>query len=237
MAFRRKAALLKALEVDIAVISECECPDELSEALTLKPEQIAWHGANLHKGLGVVALNPAYSVALLHDRHEPAFRYVLPVQVTGPLEFTLFAVWAMDAPKEPSKKYVRQLLQAIYHYYDLFRGTVIVAGDFNGNIIWDNQAKGRTPFAEAVYLMQERGIRSVYHSYLGEEFGRETTATWYLYRDSNRRFHLDYIFASGDLMERLEYFEVLPACDWLKLSDHMPLFASFRVGDGDSEQE
>jgi len=227
MAFRRKAELLQPFEVDIAVVSECECPAELAATLDLKPEQVVWHGDNSHKGLGVVALNPAYSVTLLHDRHEPEYRYVLPVQVRGPLEFMLFAVWAMDAPKEKNKKYIRQLLRAIYHYYDLFRGPVIVAGDFNGNIIWDNVAKGRTPFGEAVYLMGDRGIRSVYHSHLGEEFGRETMATWYLYRDSNRRFHLDYLFASEDLMERLEYFEVLPASEWLAHSDHMPLLARF----------
>src|SRR5690606_18453921 len=97
--FERKVPLLAPLAFDVAVVQECSIPSQ-PDASTL------WFGDNPTQGVAVVA-TPEYELApLATDLELP--RYVIPVQVSGPVSFLLLAVWTH---REPT--YVDPLLRAI----------------------------------------------------------------------------------------------------------------------------
>ncbi|MGK4567783.1 hypothetical protein [Flavobacterium sp. 3HN19-14] len=93
MAFRKKAAFILKHSPDILVIPECECPDKLKFPDDVaKPADIVWYGENQNKGLGVFSYSD-YKFKLL-DCHNPDFKNILPILVTGnDIEFLLFAIW------------------------------------------------------------------------------------------------------------------------------------------------
>jgi hypothetical protein len=109
MAFRKKAAFILPYNPDIAVISECENPEKLkfpSELRNYRPTFL-WYGTNPHKGLGVFSYGD-YRFQLL-DCHNPSFKNILPIAVTGgKIDFTLFAVWANN-PADKDGQYVTQV--------------------------------------------------------------------------------------------------------------------------------
>ena len=94
MAFRKKAEFILPYNPDIAVISECENPEKLKFTGDTKlPTDILWYGTNPHKGVGIFSYGD-YRFQLL-DCHNPSFKNILPIAVTGgKVDFTLFAVWA-----------------------------------------------------------------------------------------------------------------------------------------------
>ena len=85
-----------ALEPDVAVISECADPEQL-QARGIDLADVSgplWIGDNRHKGLAVFGFN-GYQI-------EPAkpvgwrLRHIMPVHVTGLVDFNLLAVWAFN---------------------------------------------------------------------------------------------------------------------------------------------
>ena len=92
--FGRKYRRLRDLDFDVSVVSECGPfepePEEgraVSSVLTL-PVNLPGQG----KHIGVLArapwhVEPAASV--------PSQPWLLPVRITGPLDFTVLAVWAL----------------------------------------------------------------------------------------------------------------------------------------------
>ena len=100
MALDRKFAALRSLRPDVAVISECACPEILGERLRPKLNlarrgvDIAWVGRNPHKGLAVLGFK-GHRVRLLPD-HDPSLDFIAPVRVGGPAAFNLLAVWAQN---------------------------------------------------------------------------------------------------------------------------------------------
>jgi len=122
MAFRKKAAFILAHNPDIAVISECESPEKLKFPNGVQtPNDIIWYGANLNKGIGVFSYSD-YRLQLL-DCHNPDFKNILPIAVTGgKVNFTLFAVWANN-PADKDGAYVTQVWKAINYYDDLIKET------------------------------------------------------------------------------------------------------------------
>jgi exodeoxyribonuclease-3 len=82
MAFRKKASLILEHQPDILVIPECEHPDNLVFAEGVpKPNDMLWFGKNRHKGLGIFSYS--HFRFTVPDNHNPAFRTIVPVQVTG----------------------------------------------------------------------------------------------------------------------------------------------------------
>ncbi len=70
--------------------------------------------------------------------HNPDFKNVLTIAVTGgKIDFKLFAIWANN-PKDPDGSYITQVWKAIHHYDSLLKDQpTILIGDFNSNTIWD----------------------------------------------------------------------------------------------------
>src|SRR5262245_31223935 len=136
-AFRKKADLILNHQPDILVVQECEHPDKLKfSPSTPKPRDIFWYSDGGKKGIGLFAYSD-YKIELL-PVFNPQFRYVLPLKVTGnEMNFTFFAIWAMDNKEHYHSRYIGQVWNAINHYKNLLGSSTILIGDFNSNKIWD----------------------------------------------------------------------------------------------------
>lgn len=225
-AYRKKADLMLALEPDIVVIQECEHPDKLVfGGSTRRPDDMVWFGDNPHKGLGVFSYSK-YRFQL-DARHDPAFKTILPIAVSGgDIDFTLFAIYANN-PEDKKNQYIGQTWKAI-HCYDalLDQGPSILTGDFNSNTIWDR--KGREGnHSTLVDRLAGKDIHSIYHKHFKQEQGLEAHPTFYLYRSADKPYHLDYCFASTVFYDKLHHFEVGAFEHWIAHSDHLPLIAVF----------
>lgn len=71
--------------------------------------------------------------------------------------------------------------------------------------------------------MEEIGIRSLYHEYFSENQGEEKSPTFYLQRNVLKKYHIDYVFASKELIATPIELKVGNCEEWLEWSDHMPI--------------
>jgi exodeoxyribonuclease-3 len=223
--YRTKAYRLGEALPDLAVISECEHPDKLVWALgTPVPTSVVWVGNNVHKGLAVFSYT-GWALEV-HPAYDASVRYVVPVVARKDgHEILLFACWTQTAPKKQG--YVAHTLKAEELYRDLQKGrSVVWAGDFNSHPQWDRE-RPNANHSTLVERFQNAGITSCYHQHFQEETGAETQPTHIFLKSLLKPFHLDYIFASADLMARLARLEVGKPETWLKASDHMPLWSWF----------
>jgi exodeoxyribonuclease-3 len=226
MAFRKKADMILVRRPDVLVVQECECIEKLLfGGDTVKPSDVLWLGRNKNKGLAILAYN-GLKLSLM-DGHNPEFRMIVPISVTGGnFDFNLFAIWANN-PNDPDGQYVEQVWKAIHHYESLLLpARTILAGDFNSNTIWDRKRRAGN-HTNVVKYLEEKGIHSAYHLHHRQVQGKEQHATFYLYRNQNKPYHLDYCFVSADLAEKLQAVEVGDHSSWAKYSDHVPLIVTF----------
>lgn len=225
-AFRKKINSILAYKPDILVIPESEHPDKLDfDSITEKPNSLHWHGDNSHKGIGIYSFAD-YKFELLPS-FNPEFRYILPFLVTGKgRKFNMFAIWAMDNKENYNQRYIGQIWLAIKHYSELLTNSTILVGDFNSNKIWDY--KGRVGnHSDVVSQLSNNNIHSIYHSYFKSEQGSEKHPTFFLQRNKNKPYHIDYCFASIDLVEKVQNVKIGTYEDWTGESDHSPLMIDF----------
>ncbi len=226
MAFRKKAQLLLPYQPDIVVVPECECPEKLVfGAGTPLPQDLLWYGQNPHKGLGVFSYSN-FRFRLL-EAHDPEIRTILPITVSGgDLDFTLFAVWA-NHPQAKQLQYSGQMWQALQAYDQLIQPErSILIGDFNSNTIWDRKNRAYN-HSNIVARLGEKGIHSAYHVHFDQIQGQEKQPTFYLYRQLNKPYHLDYCFASQDFTQKLNGVDVGLHEQWATYSDHVPLLVEY----------
>jgi exodeoxyribonuclease-3 len=226
MAFRKKAHHVLSHHPDILVVPECERPDKLLyTADSCTAASSLWFGTNQHKGLGIFSYN-GYKLKLIRI-HKPEFRMVVPIKVSNQrTSFTLFAIWANN-PNDPDGTYVEQVWKAIHHYHKHLKNKqTILAGDFNSNSIWDRKRREGN-HSDVVDFLSKKRIYSTYHQHHKQIQGKEQHPTHYLYRHKNKPYHLDYCFASADMVSRLQSVEIGDYDYWTQYSDHVPLIADF----------
>ena len=99
-----------------------------------------------------------------------------------------------------------------------------VAGDFNGNAIWD-AAHPKATHTMAVDLLADCGLASAYHRFCGEKHGHESRerATHYHTWNKERPFHIDYCFVPRRWVNGLHEVSVGSYDDLAELSDHRPI--------------
>jgi len=51
----------------------------------------------------------------------------------------------------------------------------------------------------------------------------------FMYRHKDKSYHIDYCFASADLIKKLISVEVGEHSNWSKHSDHTPLIITFNI--------
>ena len=225
-AFRKKADLILTYNPDILVVQECEHPDKyMYNKTNKKPDSQCWYGDNRHKGICIHSFND-YKYELLPD-FNPKFRYILPLRVTGPRKtFTLFAIWAMSNKENYEARYIGQVWLAINYYAELLRDATILIGDFNSNKIWDYKARVGD-HSDVVNKLAENNIQSIYHRHFGMEQGKEIHPTFFLQRKLNKPYHIDYCFASIDILGKVQNVEIGTFERYSAFSDHVPLIINF----------
>jgi hypothetical protein len=212
---KKKATSLFGMEPDIAIVQECSKSD--AESLQGGSYSSLWFGENPKKGLAIFYK----SQWTLRQLAEPDHRWIVPLEVKGPENFTLLAVWAWSE-KGGIPSYVRLIRQFLAAHPIWFgNGPVVMAGDFNSNCQWD-KAPSRDHFSLVEQLAQH-GLISAYHSHHNQQQGSETRPTFHKGRKSDNPYHIDYIFMPREWIARLDNLEVGTFDDWARLSDHCPL--------------
>ena len=229
MAAHTKLEELLALRPDIAVLPECAAPEvAAAKSVYASSSSHTWVGDYPQKGLAVLAfgqyvLEPAAVPDLIKGR------FALPVHVRGPVSFNLLAVWTQNAGRVP--RYVRSADDALTDHDAFLRsGPVIVAGDFNSNVLWDRERKDRLGHDRLVQRLHDLGLESAYHGHFNEQQGAESRPTYFQNRNLKRPYHLDYVFMPKEWTARC-HVEVGDAASWLKHSDHMPMVVTKSAAD------
>lgn len=214
---KKKAAAIFAKDPDIAIIQECSEGD--AKPIHHKDYLSLWFGNPSTKGLAVF-YKPQWK---LHPLSQPSHQWIVPIDVRGPENFTLIAIWACAVKGNVQESYIGVIHRALATHPEWFdRGPVVMAGDFNSNSQLDRKHPGNN-HSSLVALLENHQIISTYHFHHKEEQGRESRPTFYLYRRSNTTLHLDYIFIPSAWTERLNDFELGDFALWSNHSDHCPL--------------
>lgn len=227
-AFRKKAEAILVHKPDILVVQECEHPDKLVfDSNFKKPTDALWFGDNHNKGVGIFSYGK-YTLEKL-EVHNPNFKFIAPIKVSGKsLEFILFAIWA-NHKTDPDGQYVEQVWKAIHYYGEHLQGNnVILAGDFNSNTIWDRPRRIGN-HTDVVTKLAEQNIHSIYHYKFKQIHGKEKHPTFFLQKNLKKPYHIDYVFASNNLVEGLKKIEVGTLEQWKAFSDHVPLIVKFNI--------
>ena len=222
MAFRKKCKEVLRYLPDILVIPECESEEKLQFGkLTPTPNDFYWYGDNPHKGIGIFSYtNFKFQLSPIFNT---AFRYVIPLSVSGRKEFNLIAIWAMPNKKKHKQRYIGQVWSAMQYYKELLKEDTIIIGDFNGNQIWDKHSYTGN-FTQTLQFLEDRNFKSLYHVDQQESYGKETQPTFFLYRKKEKPYHLDYCVAHENIIQDGFEIEVGKFEEWIKFSDHVPLF-------------
>jgi len=206
----RKAGALEALRPDVAVL--CEALDPGVESA-----QLHWYPSNASR-LGIqVRSFGAYTLRRLPRADLP--NCVVPVRVGGPVSFNLLAVWTWPAPS-----YVKAFLNGLSAYARLLgRGPTVVAGDFNGNPVFDVRKPRLKWWTAGFEQLHDAGLVSAYHTFNGVGFGAELHPTHHFLRKSERPFHIDFCFVPQAWAQRRLDVQVAHGPEWDLLSDHFPV--------------
>ena len=224
-AFHRKHAFATALRPDILIVPECEKLSGMPQALDAPAvRSVEWFGSNPRKGLAVISYGDY--VLEVHPSYDPRHHWIVPLSISGPTAFVLFAVWTLPLGQY-SGRYVRPLFEAFASYKSLMdTADVVWAGDFNSSFVFDTPSR-RYKFRDFVALLEENGLHSLYHRQRRCAHGEEPEETFYLYHHADRGFHIDYVFARDTFHPHGLAVSIGSHSDWSKLSDHAPLVCDF----------
>ena len=93
-------------------------------------------------------------------------------------------------------------------------------GDFNSSPVFRTNGMRHVELAEK---LAARGMVSAYHHLNGVPHGAEPQATFWLHRNADKPYHLDYLFTHKSATPKA--FKIGDPEAWLAFSDHAPLIA------------
>ncbi len=234
--FAAKLPLLLGLDFDVAVVPECGPVhvglDQHRELTSVLRQPVP--GGSKH--LGVFAQDP-WQVEPLHLSSAVEMPWVLPVAVSGPLEFTLLAVWTQSKPSP----YTAQTHRVVAELLPLLSGPVMVAGDFNAP--GHAASHHLTPHLATVGLLDDAGLVSAFAAARGVaqsdlyRDGPDTQPspalqepTYYHWRRRDLPWHIDHVFVRRDWTDGIAT-SVGSYDDWVATghSDHVPVVVDLQV--------
>lgn len=211
--FREKYSEIAKLNADIYVIQECENP------LKYPKHNYAsfainhlWIGSNENKGLGIFAKEGIDME--INNWENYCLRNFLSVCINK--SFDILAVWAM-------KPYIQEYYIYQYINFNKYNKNTIVLGDFNSNKKWDKKHEDRN-HSSVVKELKKIPLYSAYHYYNNVDMGEEETPTFFLQKNANKPYYIDYCFMDTS---KLYSFKIGAFNDFIKYSDHMPLIIDF----------
>ncbi|WPR73873.1 endonuclease/exonuclease/phosphatase family protein [Algoriphagus sp. NG3] len=221
-ALRKKYQFLDQFDADVYVIQECENPLECIQSdYTNWAKNHLWIGDSKNKGLGVFAKENIKLEVLdwpnVYNDH--SVKHFLPCLINGNTQF--IAVWA-HSNNSPTFGYIGQFWKYLQLHKSKFN-EIIIAGDFNSNSRWDRWWN----HSDVIRELKEINIESFYHLYFYERSGKEQQPTFFLQRNLQKPYHIDYVFGSSFFKNKLNKVEIGKIEEWLLLSDHLPMFCEF----------
>jgi hypothetical protein len=219
--FSRNYLHLCDLEFDVGVVAECG-PFEpvlgeqraVSSVLKLAVDQ-----PRHTKHIGVLARDPWHVEPLPLVESQP---WLLPVRVTGPVEFTLLAVWTLGPEwLEGRPTYAQQTAMVIADVLPSIPGPVVLAGDLNAPI--KSNAAGARQHADSAVRLMAHGLVSAFSMARGDA-DPLTEPTLYHQWKAKQPFHIDHAFVPKEWTDGVEV-TVGTYAEWVatKRSDHVPL--------------
>lgn len=178
-----------------------------------------WEGANKNKGIGIFVGNNIKISRLEWD--DFGLQQFISCRINDTIN--LLAVWTKQA-NSPNFRYIGQLWKYIQkHKGSLSSGQHVICGDFNSNVQWDEWDRWWN-HSDVVRELQEIDIQSLYHRHYREAQGSESRPTFFLHRNVERPYHIDYAFASKEVfVEGRDMLMIGSRDEWLVASDHLPL--------------
>ena len=228
MAFRNKIKAIMEFAPDILIVQECESVNKLNlNKLNINPRSSFWYGDNPNKGIGIFSFNEN---TLSHNQ-DPGIndKWIIPFHVKGNVDFTLISVWAMNHRGNEVINGVGPAFATFTRYAPYYDSNIIISGDFNDNKIWDKDYYKSGSFSDVAKLFDGHGIQSCYHNYYKESFGEESCSTLFWRKSQKTTYHIDYCFASVELLNNMERFAVGKPEDWLSISDHVPIIIDIKT--------
>ena len=215
--FREKYTSIIEEDADIYVICECEDPSraKVKEYVEFAGDNYFWTGDLHWKGLGIFAKEniKIEKIAGLNEE----YKNFIALRVND--SFNLLGVWAMP-------KYVEMIHDYFDANPDLFNDNLVICGDFNSNVIWNNEHKSKDKEGnnkDQTNLnkkLNKKGLFSAYHDLTSEKQGKETQYTFYLNWNLDKPYHIDYVYTAKD---KVIGFKIGDANKWIDLSDHIPI--------------
>jgi len=240
-AFRNKLKHVSALTADIILIQECENPNEFGDEYKNWAGDYLWKGENKNKGIGVFAKN-GYKISELNwngtfeikinDFKSISLKWLssdlklfLPFMVND--KFTFLGVWTKGKQSEVFG-YIGQFWKYLrIHKNQLANDDTIILGDFNSNSIWDKTDRWWN-HSDVIADLSAMNIESIYHNQFGEAQGNESNPTFYLHRNLEKPYHIDYAFVSKNLLTG-STISIGEKNQWLATSDHLPLIVEISI--------
>lgn len=209
-AFRKKYKSIQFLDADVYIIQECEEPFATQDSGYIEFAQNSLWSGQKNKGVGIFAR----SEINIENNNWKNFGLEWYISCTVNECLTLLGIWG-------SGNYIEDIYVYLQIHKEKLAETenLLIGGDFNSNTCWDKKHKRRT-HSVVVTELESLNLQSCYHTQKKENQGQESTPTFFLYKDKNKPYHIDYFFYNEN---RFNNFQVGQYEEWISLSDHMPL--------------
>lgn len=225
--FDRNYHHLLGLDFDVAVVTECG-PFEpgLSNRTVTSVMRLGVDQPGHTKHLGVVARDPWRVEGLPGRVDQP---WLLRAKVSGPLEFTVLAVWTLGPEWVTGRlSYAAQTARVVEEVLPSLAGPVVLAGDLNAPI--RSSSASTRLHAANVDRLSEQGLVSAFNAARGEAADPLAEPTFFHRWNAAHPFHIDHVFVptqwTDDIRVAVGRFD-----EWVgaKRSDHVPVVVDLEL--------
>ncbi len=220
-ALRKKYESLLDYNAYIHIIQECENPALSKDKKYMDwASNYLWIGDTKNKGVGVFVKHGIKLSKLdwSNAYKDHTVKHFLPCRIND--TFNLLAVWTHQN-SSPNFGYIGQFWKYLQINKENFKN-IIIAGDFNSNVIWDEWDRWWN-HSDVIRELGEINIESLYHKVKKEKQGKESQATFYHQRNLKKPYHIDYCFASKEHSNKIESYDIEPFEKRKHVSDHSPI--------------
>ena len=217
--FRDKLNIIDAYGWDILIVQECENPNTSKDTVYKKwATNYKWVGDLEYKGLGLFL--PEDMNADIVGINPHSNKHFITVQLHNGMQ--ILAVWAHAGSKR-SFGYIYQLWEYLKaNEKTLDWDNLVIIGDWNSNAQWDKKRKVGN-HSDVCNFLNSKGLFSGYHSDGEIPHGSEPDNTFFMHRNLDKGYHIDYLFAASKFFTSSEKMKIGDRNQWLKYSDHLPI--------------